>query len=247
LVAVHRCVQRSAVPGRAGRGAGVAALAALTRRGWRDGARDVWPFYAVVGLLGFWLALGPAAGLYRVLYDYVPALVFLRAPVRAGVLVTLGLCVLSASVIRDVMDRSRRSTVTAAILGLMAIVDLGRFPLTQFRPAPPVSAAYEALAWLPRGAVAEFPYWYQTADLPRHAQYMLNSTAHWQPLVNGYSDFIPLAFRETMRQLASFPSDEAIWILSERGARYVARHLDLYDDSDIAGLVSRGFSENLVF
>ena len=30
-----------------------------------------------------------------------------------------------------------------------------------------------------------------------HAIYMLNSTAHWMPLVNGYSDYIPPDFVRT--------------------------------------------------
>ena len=34
---------------------------------------------------------------------------------------------------------------------------------------------------------------------------MLNSTAHWQPLVNGYSDHIPADFRKTVVPLSSFP------------------------------------------
>ncbi len=211
----------------------------LIRRGWRGGANDVGFFYLVVGVAGFWLALGPRAGLYRVMYDYVPAFGFLRAPARAGVLVTLALCVLSAGVIRDLVARSRNTAMTITVLIVLSVVDLARMPLTQFRQAPPVAAAYEMLASLPRGALAEFPYWYQPMDLPRHADYMLNSTAHWQPLVNGYSDFIPPAFRETMRQLASFPSEESLWILSERGARYVAVHLDLYAPDQIPGLLER--------
>jgi hypothetical protein len=218
---------------------GLVSILALVRRGWDGGAHDVGFFYLTVGVLGFWLALGPGAGLYHVMYSYVPGFGFLRAPGRAGVLVTLALCVLSASVVRDLIVRSRHTAMTVAVLVMLAVVDLVRVPLTQFRLVPALPAAYEVLASLPRGALAEFPYWYQTTDLPRHAQYMLNSTAHWQPLVNGYSDFIPPSFIETMRQLASFPSDESLWILSQRGTRYVTLHLDLYAESQIADLIER--------
>ena len=85
------------------------------------------------------------------------------------------------------------------------------------------------LATLPRGAVAEFPYWYERYDFPRHAYYMLNSTAHWQPLVNGYSDHIPSDFRRSVVPLSSFPSRESFAILAKTGARYVVFHLDMYN------------------
>ena len=58
---------------------------------------------------------------------------------------------------------------------------------------------------------------------------MLNSTAHWQPLVNGYSDHIPADFRRNVVPLSSFPTRESFSILSAVGARYVVFHLDMYD------------------
>ena len=38
---------------------------------------------------------------------------------------------------------------------------------------------------------------------------MLFSTAHWFPLVNGYSDYIPADFREAAVVLDSFPSTDS--------------------------------------
>jgi hypothetical protein len=106
---------------------------------------------------------------------------------------------------------------------------LAAAPLTQFRVAAPFPDVYKTLATLPRGAVAEFPYWYERHDFPRHAYYMLNSTTHWQPLVNGYSDHIPADFRKTVLPLSSFPSRESFAILAKTGARYVVFHLDMYN------------------
>jgi hypothetical protein len=85
------------------------------------------------------------------------------------------------------------------------------------------------LATSPRGAVAELPYWYNRPDFPRHAYYMLNSTTHWFPLINGYSDHIPAHFRATALPLASFPSYESFGILGRAGARYVIFHTNMYD------------------
>ena len=62
------------------------------------------------------------------------------------------------------------------------------------------------LARLPRGAVAEFPFYERRIDFHIHTIYMVNSTRHWQPLLNGYSDYIPPDFRTLAVTLASFPS-----------------------------------------
>jgi hypothetical protein len=116
-----------------------------------------------------------------------------------------------------------------AILAALAVAETFTAPLTQFRVAEPFPPVYRVLATLPRGAVAEFPYWYERHDFPRHAYYMLNSTMHWQPLVNGYSDHIPADFRKSVLPLSSFPSRESFGILAKAGARYVVFHLDMYN------------------
>ena len=70
------------------------------------------------------------------------------------------------------------------------------------------------LAGSPRGVVAEFPFYGERIAFPLHAQYMLFSTSHWMPLVNGYSDVIPLDFREAAAVLDSFPSSDAFRVLA---------------------------------
>ena len=115
-------------------------------------------------------------------------------------------------------------------------------PLTTalFRPEPlPRVRAYQTLARLPRGPVIELPYWHERLAYPRHAEYMLTSTAHWQPLINGYSDHIPQDFRETALPLSTFPSRESFAILEPLGARYAVFHLDLMDPRTRAKLIER--------
>jgi hypothetical protein len=112
---------------------------------------------------------------------------------------------------------------------VLAALELNGAPLTALREAEPVPEAYRRLATLPRGPVAEFPYFYQRSDFPRHAEYMLGSTYHFQPLINGYSDHIPAEWRATVVPLSSFPTREAFAILGRIGARYVVFHLQGYD------------------
>jgi hypothetical protein len=107
------------------------------------------------------------------------------------------------------------------------------------REGPPVPAAYRALARLPRGPVFEAPFWSDRLAYHRHAEYMLGSTYHWQPLINGYSDHIPQDFRDAALPLSGFPSADSFTILEQRGARYVVVHLDLMDAQTRASIIER--------
>lgn len=73
------------------------------------------------------------------------------------------------------------------------------------------------------------PFFYRRQDFPRHTLYMLNSTYHWQPLINGYSDIIPADFREMVIPVSRFPSRESFAILRRLGARYAVFHMNLYE------------------
>ena len=187
--------------------------------------RDERAYYVGLAIFTFWLTLGPDAGLYTLLYYTIPVFSFLRAPARAGIVVTLCLVVLASPALVALM---RRKAVNAAfaILLVLAVGDLYRAPL-RMRTAPPLPKAYTTLASLPKGPTIELPYWAASIDYHRHAEYMLASTAHWQPLINGYSDHIPQDFRDAAPALNTFPSTAAFAILEPLGARYAVIHLDL--------------------
>ena len=189
-------------------------------------ANDVGWYYTVTALVAFWVTFGPKAGLYSLLYYTIPVFSFLRAPSRTGIVVTLCLVVLAATAMSALMKGRR--VVFAALL-VLAIGDLFRAPL-RMREAPRVPDVHHQLARLPRGPVIEVPYWYERLAFPRHAEYMLLSTYHWQPLINGYSDHIPQDFRDTALPLSSFPSRESFGILEKIGARYAVFHLNLMDE-----------------
>jgi hypothetical protein len=232
-------------PGAIALGAGVAGA----WRAWRApglapaGAaglrRDVAGFYVALAIIAFWASFGPDAGLYRLLFETVPVFALLRAPARMGVIVTLALVVLSAALLAPWLRSRTRPRAWAGALVLLAALELNAAPLTALRDAPPVPEAYRTLARLPRAPLAEFPYFARRTDFPRHAEYMLGSTYHWQPLVNGYSDFIPATFRDTALALSFFPTREGFRILSGVGARYVVFHLNGYSAGNRAQLLER--------
>jgi hypothetical protein len=192
--------------------------------------RQTIAFYVVVALLAFWLSMGPDAGLYTLLYWTVPAFSFLRAPVRFGVLVTLCVAVMSGLAITWLQTRqwSGRRTLALTLLTVAWVEsDVGHLRLADL---PAVSDAYRRLAVMPRAPVAEFPFFRGIADRHRQTEYMLMSTFHWQPLVNGYSDFIPDGYVEDARVLAGFPSPESWEVLHRREVRWIVVHFGGYPD-----------------
>lgn len=195
----------------------------------RSSPKDVALLYVLIGTFALWSSFGPDAGLYSLFYTTIPLFTFMRAPGRFGILVVLALVVLAAPLLAALFARARRPMLAGALVAGVATLELIGIPLNQYRRTEPVSPIYSALAALPRAAVVELPYWYQRHEYPRHAYYMLNSTAHWLPLVNGYSDYIPDDFRDTAVALSSFPSREAFAILHDRGARYVVVHLNMFN------------------
>jgi hypothetical protein len=196
-------------------------------------------FYAITGLIVVWSSLGPAAGLYSVLYYTIPVFSLLRAPARFGVGVPLILAVLSAIGVGAVLaaQPARRRTWLSIAAVSCVLLDLSTTMAT--RVVPPQPRAYQVLAQARPGVVVEFPFFHSASEYYRHAQYMLHSTAHWLPLVNGYSDFIPQDFSESALPIASFPNPEGFHLLRERRARYAVFHLKLYDWRNRNALLQR--------
>ena len=197
--------------------------------GWRRGGRmrETAVLYGAIVGLAAWASLGPNAGLYSLLYRAVPVFAWLRAPARFGVLVTLGLAVLTGLALAHLLTRTRRATLASAVAAVAAI-ELAT-PL-RFREVQPSPAAYEVLASLPPGPVIELPFLSQNNELHGHAQYMLWSTTHWMPLINGYSDYIPPEFEVRAQSLRGFPSRDAFRALQGSPPRYAVFHPASYRD-----------------
>ena len=207
------------------------ALAFVGGRAWyrRVEARDTLLFYVILAALALWASFGPAAGLYSFLYEIIPLFSFLRAPARFGVLVILALSMLAACGVAQLLVSPRRSwrvaarAVCAALILELVAIPL-RLPVAQATPAP-----YTRLASLPRGAVICLPFFTEASGYHRHTLYMFYSAYHWQPLVNGYSDYFPEDFKPNADRLAGFPSMESFEILRKKRARYVVVHTNLYN------------------
>jgi hypothetical protein len=196
-------------------------------------------FYLVLAGLALWASFGPDAGLYTLLFDTVPLFTFLRAPARLGLIVTMSLAIVGGIGLAGLASRwqgRKRFVFLCALAGLLiARSTPGPLPIVD---APPVLAAYRKLALLPPGPVIEFPYFSGAAERSRQTEYMLGSTYHWKPLVNGYSDHIPGEAFADMFKLAGFPAATAWDTLGRRHARYVVVHWNLYSPVEIHTLAA---------
>jgi hypothetical protein len=183
--------------------------------------RETVLLYGSLAVLTFWATLGPRAGLYTLFYTVIPVFSLLRAPERIGILVVLCLAVLAAFAVRALRARfPRRAGLVGAAVCAAALLELNDVPF-DWRRDEPIPIGYRVLAGMPRGPVVEFPFYERRIDFHIHTRYMLNSTAHWQPLVNGYSDYIPADFQPAARVLATFPSRESFAEMRERRVRYL--------------------------
>jgi hypothetical protein len=210
----------------------------LRRRDAPPSGRDHIVFYASVAVIAVWCSLGPDAGLYAVLRGFVPWLSWIRAPSRIGVVVVLALAVLAGFTIARLLARTRWGSIAGAILVCATIADLyvGPLRLIEARPQAP---AYAALRSLPDGAVVEFPFWSLPFEFWRHSQYMLNSTFHWKPIINGYSDYTPPDWRAMANRLSPFPTLDSFAVLRPIQPRYVVFHINYYNHRDWAEVKAR--------
>jgi hypothetical protein len=204
-----------------------------------DRDRETAIFYGSIAIVSFWATLGPAAGLYTVLYYALPVFSFLRAPGRMGIVVVLCLALFAAYGVRLLRETFRRQSLAVGIAAaVLALVDLQQIPF-DWRVERPFPRPYMVLATLPRGAVTEFPFHDQRIHFHLHTTPMLRSTVHWQPLVNGYSDHIPRDFREIAPRLASFPSRDAFAVMRERRVRYFTIDRARYGEATAADVEAR--------
>ena len=206
--------------------------------GWsaRGRLREVSVLYASLGGLAYWGSLGPSAGLYSALYPTLPIFSLLHAPSRFGVIVTFALAVLAGVGISALLRRVSRPAVVACALAVVAAAELV-VPL-RFPEVPPLDPAYRVLAALPRGALLEMPVYSPKFGFER-TRYMLDSTAHWMPIVDAYSDYIPRDFNERAGVLGGFPTRESFKLLEADHVRYAVFHVDAYGPENRLQLLDR--------
>jgi hypothetical protein len=198
----------------------------LAARGWRDPRIRM---AAAMGAAGVALSFGPALPGYSALYRWLPVLQGVRGAARFGFLGLVAVAVLAGFGVAAFRVRfgGRRGWPVFVALAIIAVnAEAWRAPL-QFRPFAGIPRVYAALRDPSVRAVAEFPF-ATPATIVRNAPYVLNSTAHWKPLVNGYSGFVPRGYTDIAEALRGFPDEASRARLAALGVTHVVVHTDQY-------------------
>ncbi|HSL22485.1 MAG TPA: hypothetical protein VK886_13205 [Vicinamibacterales bacterium] len=189
--------------------------------------------YSLLALISLWLSLGPAFGLYRLVYDW-PGISFIRVPSRFTIVTLLALAVLAAAGFEHLSARlvPRTRAVLALAAGLVLVAEYFAAPLNARPYAVTIPPVDRWLDTRPKPfVVAELPLPASSSparqDL-RQSVFMLHSMAHFQKTVHGYSGFQPEFHVRLYERLQAFPDERSLAALERLGVTFVVIHEDLY-------------------
>ncbi|MYD70538.1 MAG: hypothetical protein F4W89_07320 [Acidobacteria bacterium] len=204
----------------------VLAGAAFATRG-RYAPRGVRRMLIGIGAVGAVLSLGMLTPVYGWLATVLPPLLGLRSPSRFAMLTIFALAALAGIGWSAVRERLNPPWRTAAAVGLLALATVESLhaplpyrELTRDEWYPPIYGMLEAA---PPGPIAELPV-PRSVFFHENARYLLASTQHWRPILNGFGGFYPESYAEAVRRLATFPSDDAVDYLRSVGVQTVIVH-----------------------
>jgi PA14 domain len=224
----------------------VLSLVAISGRALADSRARMGLAIASVGVL---LSFGPAVvpG-YEQAFATLPLLQAVRTTSRFGYLAFVGMAILAgygvALLRRRLAQLWLRFVVAGIAVGAVAVEPLAA-PITYevFHGIRPI---YDLVRAEPDAVVVELPF-PPPENLYRNAQYLLNSTVHWKPMLNGYSGFAPPSYAANYAALNGFPSDRSIDALRQAGVTHVFVHLDGFDQAALAMIDTRPELQRIAF
>jgi hypothetical protein len=185
-----------------------------------------------IAVTGFVLSLGTKTPVYGWVYHLFPPMQGLRAAARFGNLFLLGMAALAGLGLASLRPRlpSRAAAAIAVILVVLANVESLRAPFTYSR-FDGIPAIYSLLANEPGPVVlVEVPF-YPAHAFFENGPYLVNATAHWRPLMNGYSGYVPDSYRRNAESCWYFPEEWAIEAMRRAGATHIMIHPERFGDT----------------
>jgi len=241
---------------------GLAAIGALRflslvvrrRQARRHAGHMLWGGYLLLlGVVAFGLSLGPSDdGRWFMPFDLIsrtPVLGMFRVPSRFAVLVILAVAGLAALGFSELSRRGRRvSVLVAAVLVPAMLLEWAVTPPAKSKPGSDVTPPiYYLIPALDVHALVSLPCYRRSDSPPLDADYMLYSTVHWRPIVNGYGRAEPPGLHWVVGTVAAFPGPNSAVRMRELGIDYVVLHAARYPDRAAAILAeartSRDFQQ----
>ena len=189
---------------------------------WRDRRARMCLATTAAGVV---LSFGPAFPPYEWLYQTVPLIQGVRGAARFGHLALVALAAVAGFGAADVLRRVRSDrwrAVLGAVLVAAVTGEALRAPLA-FAEFKGIPAVYDTLARYDGAVLVHFPM-FSRKFVHANSAYMLGSTRHWHPMLNGFSGFIPASYGQNGEALGGFPDDRSLDHLRKLGVTHVVVH-----------------------
>jgi hypothetical protein len=187
-----------------------------------------------LGVCGVVLSFGRDVPGFSLLYAAFTPLHGIRAISRFGYLGTVAVAVLGGfglAAMRRAIGRPAFATAVGIVFPLILTIESLAAPIG-YRRFEGIPSIYHLLDAEPAAVVADLPLAaHQVIYL--NAPAMLNSTASFYRLVNGYSGFIPASYFRISDAVADFPAAGAIAALKANGVTHVFVHDDGYSRAQV--------------
>ena len=196
-----------------------------------------------VGAAGAILSLGMATPIYGWLFAVFPPMQGLRAAARFGNLFLLAIAVLAGLGLAAILPLEggshmktgtrgfrlqAKGTWLAILLIVLVNAEALRAPFTYAR-FDGIPGIYRLLAAEPGPVVlVEQPFFPRWAIF-QNGHYVLASTAHWRPLMNGYSGYTPDSYQRYADSFWYFPQPWAIDAMKSAGVTHVMVHVAAFN------------------
>ena len=195
---------------------------------WPESRRDTRVRMCLVAAIGcVAVSMLPNTPIYPPLHRLIPLFRVVRVQAHIGQIVLLMVAVVAGFGVATLGRRWRNArTWPAVAVALCALVNLEalRAPF-EYTPFSEIPSVYDTLAGEPGAVIVEFPF-YAPRVFHANGPYMLNSTRHWRPMLNGYSGFRPASYDATYEAIDGFPDDRSLIALHERGVTHVVVHTE---------------------
>ncbi len=181
------------------------------------------------GVVSFALSFGPAFPLYPFFYKVFPLLQAVRGAARFGQMALAAVAMLSGFGLAWLATKMpRRAALTVGIVAIIAVnAEAWRAPIGYCGTPESKCEAFTGIAPIFKtldrpdvNAIIVFPFYPPGANINLNARYMLQSTAHFKPMMNGYSGYMPTSVFTHNRGVHDFPSASSIAYLKSIGVTH---------------------------